>query len=374
MLTTMLALRLARKWQTAWEATRKPKPAFDAAWDRVEGRFDIAQRIRQRLEFVRDRQFTVGLRNLTADLGYHLGELGHLVSSLRNDLMARPPRTPDLASWLANVRQLEDEFSDVEVIWKKSVVRVVTEPIELRDVELGPFAIDFHWDRLGSKSGPLCFDIVALEPNPAQGNPDVCHPHVLGHTICAGDAKKPIENALEQGHFPEAFLLLRSVLTTYNSSSPYIRLDVWTGKPCKDCGDRVGEDSRYACEACGDENCDHCIRACTICHSSQCSSCLDDCAVCHSTCCSNCLETVADDERVCRKCFVNCGDCGARVPKDELTDNLCSACQPSEEEPDDDDPVDEGDEEPLRSDNPEAPDVLGNGLAEVPVPLPCRAD
>ncbi len=63
------------------------------------------------------------------------------------------PLAPGLASWLADIRQLEVEFGDIEVKWKETVVRVVTDPIVLRNVELGPFAIDLHWDRIGSAKG-----------------------------------------------------------------------------------------------------------------------------------------------------------------------------------------------------------------------------
>jgi len=83
MLSTKLALRLARRWQDAWEAARKPKPALDTAWDRLESRFDIARRVRARLEFASAGQFPLGVRNLTADLGYHLGELARMLGNLR---------------------------------------------------------------------------------------------------------------------------------------------------------------------------------------------------------------------------------------------------------------------------------------------------
>src|SRR4051812_46519022 len=104
MLTTKLALRLARKWQTVWEASRKPKSVLDSPWERLESRFDIVQQVRQRLGFISCRHFTVGARTLTADLGYHLGELSRQVTNLRDELTAKRPPPPDLVSWLADVR------------------------------------------------------------------------------------------------------------------------------------------------------------------------------------------------------------------------------------------------------------------------------
>jgi len=91
MLSTKLAIRLARRWQNAWDAARKPKPALDTAWERLETRFDIARRVRSRLKFASAGQFPVGVRNLTADLGYHLGELARMLANLREDLTSKWP-------------------------------------------------------------------------------------------------------------------------------------------------------------------------------------------------------------------------------------------------------------------------------------------
>jgi hypothetical protein len=336
MLSSKLAIRLARRWQDAWEATRKPKPALDTAWERLESRFDIARQVRQRFDFASVRQFPVGVRNLTADLGYHLGELARLLASLREDFTAKRPPPANLASWLADVRQLEDEFGAVEVRWKETVVRVVTDPITLRDVELGPFAIDFHWDRLGSAKGVNCFDFIALEPNPAAGRDEIVHPHVQGHDLCAGDATAPLQRALEQGRFPEAFLIIRSVLATYNSSSPYVALEQWSGSPCRDCGRRVEDEDRYACESCDADMCEHCATSCAACQSSRCNGCLDVCAICDALYCSGCLESIRENERICPRCFELCAQCGTRVPKDELIDRLCPDCIPEEESENDD--------------------------------------
>ena len=339
MLSTKLALRLAQHLMAAWEAARQPQPSLDNAWQRIESRFDRAREVREHLEFAIERRFAASTQSLSSDLKYHLGELARMLGSLREELAAGRREVAPLGSWLADVRQLEDEFAGIEVKWKEKVVRAVTEPITLGEVELGPFAIDFHWDHLGSAKGVDCFDIEALEPNPAQGRDDVVHPHVRDNDLCAGEAMVPLERALEQGRFPEAFLLIRAVLTTYNRSSPYVALDLWDGTPCSDCGRRVDDEDRYGCEGCDNDSCDRCSGSCARCMSSRCSNCLEDCAVCDAGCCSGCLETTADERRVCASCFALCSECGRRLPKDELTDSLCPDCQPSEEEPDDDDDV-----------------------------------
>ncbi|MCW2750109.1 MAG: hypothetical protein JWR83_1219, partial [Aeromicrobium sp.] len=201
MLSIPLALRLARRLQGAWEATHPERSGHDHAWQRLASRFDLARRVQDRLAFVADRHFPTALRNLTADLRYHVGELAHFAAQLRDDLVAKRLPTPDLRHWLAEARQLEAEFGSVEVKWAERTVRAVTEPITLHGVELGPFALDLHWDRLGSARGVHCFDVVALEPNPAAGRDDVVHPHVQGRDLCAGDAAGPVQRALEEGRF-----------------------------------------------------------------------------------------------------------------------------------------------------------------------------
>ena len=78
MLTTKLALRLARHWMSAWEAARQPRPSLDNAWDRIESRYARAQSIRRRLDFALERGFAAGTQSLSTDLRFHLGELTSL--------------------------------------------------------------------------------------------------------------------------------------------------------------------------------------------------------------------------------------------------------------------------------------------------------
>jgi hypothetical protein len=342
MLSTKLTLRLARRLQGAWEASRPVRSGHDNAWQRIVSRFELASRVQERHAFIAARYFPNALSNLTGDLKYHVGELAHLSALLRDELVAIRFPEPDLRHWLAEAQQIEAEFGTVEVKWKEKTLRAVTEPITLRNVELGPFAIDLHWDRLGSAKGVHCFDIVALEPNPASGREDVVHPHVQGNDLCAGDAMGPVQRALEQGRIVEAFLLIQSVLNNYNPSSPYVSLEQWSGTTCSDCGRRVDDEDRYSCESCDSDMCEHCAGSCACCLSSRCGRCLETCAICDSQSCTSCLTTVPDDRRVCTRCFVECADCDRRLPKDELIDKLCPTCSPEEENDDDDEVIHAG--------------------------------
>jgi hypothetical protein len=339
MFPTKPALRLARRWREAWEAAFRHEPDPATAWERLAIRFEAAARVHGRLAFARAGLFPRGVRTLESQLRNHLAELVSLARPLRDALATEPPPVPALASWLAEVRQLEAEFDTVEVRWKESVVRAVTEPVELRDVDLGRFAVDFHWHRLGNRDGVRCFDVVALDPNPAAGRDDVPHPHVYGVDLCAGDATGPVERALHGGRFAEAFLLIRAVLGTYNPDSPYVRLEQWDGSPCRDCGERVREEDVYRCEGCDADLCSGCSTSCTVCDSTRCPGCLETCSLCHREACPGCLTPRGGDERICPRCFDRCVCCGGRVPRDELEDRRCPDCSPDpEEETSDDEP------------------------------------
>ena len=99
-----------------------------------------------------------------------------------------------------------------------------TDPFPLEGVYLGDFSIRLNVDLLeGGRTDSSVFQVVALDPHPASPSDTTTHP-VRDHYLCAGEASEPIAAALREGRVAEAFLLARSVLTTYNRSSPFIAL------------------------------------------------------------------------------------------------------------------------------------------------------
>jgi len=238
---------------------------------------------------------------------------------------------PSIATLFAELQQLQDEFDGLQIDWKAKTIGVTTEPITLKDVKLGAFAIQFRWERLLSHRDILCFDIVALNPNPASANDLVTHPHVKDQTLCAGEAAAPLRKALQQGRLADAFSLIRSVLTTYNDASPYVHLNEWGGRECHDCGSFASDDGLYSCAQCGEDFCDHCTSLCSACDACCCDGCLERCAVCNKRCCSDCLHSSAHSTRdCCPSCLRPCASCGRVVARDELAPeiNLCPACRP----------------------------------------------
>ena len=224
---------------------------------------------------------------------------------------------PSARCVLADLQQLKEEIDGLRYHAGQGILAVSTEPITLEGVYLGPFEIQLFLNSLARDEPHSAYEIVALDPHPAGCNSDVTHPHVSGQRLCAGDATTPIGAALSSGRICDFFLLVRSVLTTYNSGSPYVSLGDWHGTSCYDCGDTVhGDDSRW-CLACDHDFCEGCASYCRVCDESTCNGCLESCSAC--------------DEPTCPSCLTCCPDCGGLICQTCLEAGEC----PCHEEEDD---------------------------------------
>lgn len=344
MLSISLALRLARRLHAAWAVRFQPPPDPESAWRAIDARLAKAHRARHQVQLATVKKLVLTLPGLTAKLTARLDDLARQIEQLRVEYAPLAFRVPEPAEWLAEVRQLEVEFSSVEVRWADRLLRAVTEPIVLRGVSLGPFAIDFGWDRVGRRSGVHCFDLVALDPRPAAGRDGVTHPHVQDDALCPGDASHPLDEAVADGRLADAFLLIRSVLTTYNPQSAYVPLAGWDGVICSDCGQRVDREDRLTCERCECDLCEDCTHSCAACSATRCSDCLESCDICSDRHCRGSLGPTPSGRAVCSDCLAPCARCSAPVPTDELTADtrLCPTCvQEEDDEPDDDEPIED---------------------------------
>jgi len=324
MLPPPLLLRLAARLRTAW--ADRGEPPDDDPVD-FEARVASARRAHRRLRLARKMSLDLIAPQLHRELIQKLDDLRRGVDDLRLGC-AIPLPVPDLADWVGELRQLDEEFDGLEVDWKESILRVVTEPISLKGVELGPFALELAWKEVGAHPGPGSIAVRALEPNFASGKAGVTHPHVRDERICPGDAQSPVERALAAGRIGDAFALLRSVLRTYNPRSPFVPLDEWESTPCSDCGRRRSGDDRYSCDSCDVDLCEGCSRCCARCESYRCGDCLDQCTRCLDSCCSGCLESTAPDQLLCTGCLGTCSGCAGRVPPRQLNNprRLCPDC------------------------------------------------
>jgi hypothetical protein len=242
-----------------------------------------------------------------------------------------------------DLMMLEEEFRRVQ--WTKHEIFVTTKPISLEGIYLGPFEIHLPYASVGKAPGNQSFHVIATDPHPSAKREDVVHPHVDGTALCTGDAVEPIGRALAEGRIGDFFMIVRSVLETYNEESPYVRLDQWEGGSdieCEDCGCCVHEDNAsscqrclrwfcedygYGCNQCGDSICGGCSRTCSICDSRSCrTTCMRNCPQCEDLICRGC----ANDQGLCESCQEEQSQKGDldHDPEDESTPGFAPAGGP----------------------------------------------
>ncbi|HEX3313431.1 MAG TPA: hypothetical protein VHR72_01015, partial [Gemmataceae bacterium] len=280
MLAIPLLLRVARQLERIWAGRSEPWSEPDRTWAALESHLAGAAAIRRRLRLALARNLSQAAATLKQELNGTLRSAALRIEELRTTYGDENRRMPDRCEWVKELRHLEAEFGAVEVRWADTVIRVVTDPIVLHGIRLGPFAIEFDWtcDRRSTRA--RSFRIKALKPNPPSGRDDVTHPHVQDEILCAGDANDSLDEAVAAGRLVDAFLLVQSVLATYNANSPYVRLDEWDGLLCAECGRRVGSSETQSCEGCDCTLCDECGDRCEGCSETRCGDCLSPCDVC----------------------------------------------------------------------------------------------
>jgi hypothetical protein len=202
---------------------------------------------------------------------------------------------------------LGDEFGDWSCDRAKRTLSVITAPIELEGVYLGPFEIRLHWDRIRREAVDT-YRVIALDPRPSATRDDVTHPHVREEELCEGEGRQPIRRALAEGRVLDFFLLVSNVLKSYNPASPFVSLADWFAESCADCESLVDDEERYVCTKCESSLCAECQRSCAHCGDSFCSDCVASCDGC--------------DDQFCQSCLQRCGKCHAR---------RCSGCLDDQE-------------------------------------------
>jgi hypothetical protein len=329
---TRKLLRLAQRLHAAFEH-RLSRREVDrlSDWHRLEAHHENAQLLRRLTEKAKSHGWQLAACTHGQRLSAMLGALSEAAQDMRDDLREQPVPIPQLKDLVAELQYLENEFNDI--IIEKASIAVQTEAIVLKEIDLGRFSIRLHWPRLAAKSDADCFEIVALDPNPAANNDSVTHPHVKDQHLCAGDATVPLQMALEQGRLVDAFCLVRSVIQTYNSASAYTSLDDWSGVYCWNCGTSSDADDSYFCESCSHDVCSDCTSSCSQCGRTYCASCQTRCSECESPCCERCVTTSEHSGiACCSGCIKTCASCGANVAASEFDEaaERCLECDDEE--------------------------------------------
>ena len=336
MLSRQHLYRAAGRLHEAWLArVTRGTDEDDCLFERMREYQGQVQEARQRREKARRHGLTLVQPALNDEILARTRELNGAVTALRDALCRPPPAVPSVADFAAELHEAEDEFGGLEMDWRERTVTAFTEPVTLEGVYLGPFAVRFRWQRLADGANASCFDVVALEPNPAAADERVTHPHVQDEHLCAGEASAALRTALAQGRLGDAFRLVRGVLGHYNPNSAHVRLEAWGGEECCDCGVGMSSDDAWHCEGCDHDVCSECMHNCHACDRVICSECLGRCDACESWFCQGCLRRPENSDRdVCPACLRPCASCEGQFAADELGDetSLCSAC--AEQQPD----------------------------------------
>lgn len=212
-----------------------------------------------------------------------------------------------------DLMSLQREFDEIQFDAKAKRLSVVSRPIQLEQLHLGRFRIELHLDSLSpNKAG--YYEVIAMEPNQADANENIVHPHVDENRLCEGDAKAPIRMALTQGRMLDFFQIVQQVLSTYNPSSAYLTIADWNGVSCNHCGYTTDSENSNSCRNCETTICDECVYTCSDCDRLICSNCQSTCDDCHETVCDSCAASCED----CEKQF--CNDCMSQNERCESCD------------------------------------------------------
>lgn len=263
-----------------------------------------------------------------------------IVRNVNNCLALMQAMTSEEASYVPSTKEAIQELTVInnewsEVTYKQGILSVNIGNVSLTDgieeVDLGDFILCLNID---DPTGPK-LKVIAV--NPIKGSMGYYHPHIKDESLCEGDGKDIMRDALRHGRLEDYFRIAESIVRTYNEDSPYEPLQDWYNPDrenqicCDRCDDWICIDEMYCCDECnvnfcyecGTINeckqcdqccCEKCLSACIDCGQSICGSCRDNCHDCKGTYCVNCMSICIDCHIYhCPGCNTSCLKCANRV-------------------------------------------------------------
>jgi hypothetical protein len=274
------------------------------------------QRLTRLIEKARRKSLPAAARRMEAALAVVIPRVtSPLHDYERAAATAGNRRTSSSRDILADLIALASEFDEVSISMERHCITVTTDVVVLEGVDLGRFAIVLNSHRLNERGA---YEVEALDASPAAASDDTTHPHVQSNSLCEGEGKAAIRNALRDGRLYDFFVLVRQILHSYNSSSAYVQLSDWSGIQCPECGSTTAEDDSNLCEDCSTTTCIECTTRCNDCDYRYCSDCIRTCTGC--------------DEDTCSSCRSVCSECGDAFCKGCLTHEICLLCHENETE------------------------------------------
>lgn len=303
----------------------------------------------RRLKAALTREWLAAAEDACRCTSRQLSDIPFLTTNVQSLLGRRHVEVPKLSTLVDELHALHDEFDDVEWERQENALCATTESITLGEVYLGPFQMALHLDKLIELYERTPYYVIAVDPHPAATDEAVTHPHISNDVVCEGDGTTAIRAALEAGRITDFFLMVRSLLTTYNPDSPYISLSDWDGVSCYECGYVMDYESSHYCGFCDHAVCDECSAVCSVCGEIICRYCAESCEICESSLCPQCAT------KRCSECDSTCCDVC-------LEDGLCPTCKEERETNEDEKERQEDSQEGAEGQTQAC--VLGRGLAE----------
>jgi len=288
---------------------------------------DRLKNLRRSLEICHRHRWQGASGKLTARILRIVRDFPPLLDAWERSIRKVQTPLPTLRELVEDLVQIQQEFGRLEINRTEATLSVFTDPITLEDVVLGDFEIRLHVDALSHLHEAQVFAIIALDPHCPADNDLVTHPHVSDDCLCMGDASATIHSALSSGRLCDAFLMVKSVLETYNPASPYVALDKWEGHPCYDCGDHMGEEEGFYCQNCECDFCEECVEMFDCCERNYCYGCKKTCSACEGSCCPKCPSVCQGcGETICGDCLKPCEQCDNVCCTECLNEDYCPTC------------------------------------------------
>jgi hypothetical protein len=266
-----------------------------------------------RLDIALSKNWNKAAENICGGIDRIFTELEYSLRTSKDTLLPENMQIPSLRTLTGELRQLEADLGGYGVNRQENTISTTTESITLEGIPLGAFQIILYIDSISKLHSRMCYEVKALDPNPAAKDSAVTHPHVSNNHLCEGDGAVSIKKALAQGRLTDFFSMVENILKVYNPDSPFVALDEWSGEACYDCGYIMAEDQCYYCEFCDRHFCDQCVIYCRCCEQfTACYECSKECNSCGETVCPDCqIQCIDCGEIVCRGCIENdlCPDC-----------------------------------------------------------------
>ncbi len=240
---------------------------------------------------------------------------------------------------IEEIRVISTSWQDVN--YRNGILSLITERIKLQDenekVELGQFVISLNL------CNPMDEEGLNIKGD-GDHNSDrgYYHPHVSSGMLCTGDGGVLMTNAILQGRLEDYFVVVDTILKTYNHEDSHESLRQWYDPEredeflCEYCDDWRDNENASFCNNCDNTYCDTCEKGGDYCHkcdewyceecSSNCTDCgnvmCDQCAVkcesCQEPHCQSCIRSCCNcAEQYCPACLKACIQCG---------DNMCDEC------------------------------------------------